>query len=38
MTESNVAPESGVEDLIAINEGRAKTYGLLASSSTSCMG
>lgn len=30
MTESNVAPESGVEDLIAINEGRAKTYGLLA--------
>lgn len=30
MTESTVAPEAGVEDLIAINEGRAKTYGLLA--------
>lgn len=30
MTENNAAPETGIEDLIAINEGRAKTYGLLA--------
>lgn len=30
MTENNVAAEAAIEDLIAINEGRAKTYGLLA--------
>ncbi len=30
MTDVNNAPETGVEELISINEGRAKTYGLLA--------
>ena len=30
MTENNAAIEAAIEDLIAINEGRAKTYGLLA--------
>ena len=30
MTENNAAVEAAIEDLIAINEGRAKTYGLLA--------
>lgn len=30
MTENNAAAEAAIEDLIAINEGRAKTYGLLA--------
>ena len=30
MTENNAADEAAIEDLIAINEGRAKTYGLLA--------
>jgi putative dimethyl sulfoxide reductase chaperone len=30
MTETNAAQEMGVEDLIAINEGRAATYGFLA--------
>ena len=30
MSENNVAPETSIEDLIVINEGRAKTYGFLA--------
>ena len=30
MTENNAAAEAAIEDLTAINEGRAKTYGLLA--------